>query len=353
MDVLPATCQGACDFAGGPAEASMVNANRFRYKMLGMGHGATEPAAKTVFSEGDAPAGAVGEGRRYRSRVVDYAIILKPRVMSLVVFVGLAGLLLAPGSIGPWAGTVAVFCIAVAAGASGAINMWYDRDIDSAMRRTMGRPIPAGRMNPGEALVFGILLAAGAVTIMGLVVNTTAAALLALTVLYYVFVYTVWLKRRTPQNIVIGGAAGAFPPMIGWAAVTGTVDPESVALFAIIFLWTPPHSWALALFSDADYRRAGVPMLPVVAGSRHTKKQILVYTGLLAAATFSPVVLGMSGAVYGVAAAILNLGFVRHAIRVWRDDTDGAARAMFGFSILYLFLIFVFLLLDRAVSALA
>ena len=331
----------------------MVNANRFRYKMRRMSQGATEPAAKTVFAEGDTSAKTVAEDRRYRARVVDYAIILKPRVMSLVVFVGLAGLLLAPGSIGPWAGTVAVFCIAVAAGASGAINMWYDRDIDSAMRRTMGRPIPAGRMDPREALVFGIVLAAGSVTVMALIVNTAAAALLALTVLYYVFVYTVWLKRRTPHNIVIGGAAGAFPPMIGWTAVTGTVDPESVALFAIIFLWTPPHSWALALFSDADYRRAGIPMLPVVAGARRTKKQILIYTALLAAATFSPVALGMSGAIYGLAAAVLNLGFARHAIRVWRDDSDGAARSMFGFSILYLFLIFVFLLLDRAVSVLA
>jgi protoheme IX farnesyltransferase len=226
--------------------------------------------------------------------------------------------------------------------------MWYDRDIDLNMGRTRDRPIPSGRMAPGHALVIGVVLAGASIATMALVVNLAAAGLLALTVLYYVFVYTVWLKRRTPQNIVIGGAAGAFPPVIGWAAVTGAVSVESLSLFAIIFLWTPPHSWALALFSNEDYTRAGVPMLPVVAGGRETRRHILIYTGLMIAATFVPVALGMSGAVYGVAAAVLGAGFVRHALRVWRDETDKAARPMFGYSILYLFLIFVFLLVDRA-----
>ena len=288
-----------------------------------------------------------------RFRLADYAVLLKPRVMSLVVFVGLVGLLLAPGAMAPWRAAVAVLCIAVAAGAAGAIIMWYDRDIDLSMRRTMNRPIPAGRMKPAEALVLGVALASGAVAVMALVVNGTAAALLAITVLYYVLVYTVWLKRRTPHNIVIGGASGAFPPMIGWAAVTGTVSVESLALFAIIFLWTPPHSWALALFSNRDYANAGVPMLPVVAGSRETKKQILVYTALLVAATFVPVFLAMSGAVYAIAAAVLDAAFVWFALRLWRSDDDGPARALFGFSILYLFLIFVSLLADRAFAVLA
>ncbi|MDP6774999.1 MAG: heme o synthase [Rhodospirillales bacterium] len=304
-----------------------------------------EPMEKNIAeSEAAAPQG----GRRYRARSFDYALILKPRVMSLVVFVGLVGLLLAPGAIAPWTGAVAVACIALAAGASGAINMWYDRDIDLNMGRTRDRPIPSGRMAPGHALVIGVVLAGASIATMALVVNLAAAGLLALTVLYYVFVYTVWLKRRTPQNIVIGGAAGAFPPVIGWAAVTGAVSVESLSLFAIIFLWTPPHSWALALFSNEDYTRAGVPMLPVVAGGRETRRHILIYTGLMIAATFVPVALGMSGAVYGVAAAVLGAGFVRHALRVWRDETDKAARPMFGYSILYLFLIFVFLLVDRA-----
>ena len=288
-----------------------------------------------------------------RLRLADYAVLLKPRVMSLVVFVGLVGLLLAPGPIGPWRAAVAVFCIAVAAGAAGAINMWYDRDIDLSMRRTMNRPIPAGRMRPAEALVFGVALSCAAVAAMALVVNGVAAALLAFTVLYYVLIYTVWLKRRTPHNIVIGGASGAFPPVIGWAAVTGTVSIESLALFAIIFLWTPPHSWALALFSNRDYANAGVPMLPVVAGPRETKRQILIYTALLVTATFAPVFVGMSGMVYTIAAGVLDAAFVGFVLRLWRGDDDGPARALFGFSILYLFLIFVSLLVDRALAVVA
>mgnify|MGYP000156246811 CR=1 FL=1 len=286
---------------------------------------------------------------RYRFRLADYAIILKPNVMSLVVFTAMAGLLLAPGTIGLLPAAVAILCIAVGAGAAGAINMWYDRDIDCEMARTRARPIPAGRMMPAAALVYGVILAVGSVAVMELYVNTMAAALLAATLVYYVFIYTVWLKRRTPQNIVIGGASGALPPVIGWAAVTGTVDAGAVALFAIIFLWTPPHTWALALFRRDDYARAKVPMLPVVAGEKQTRLQIVAYTLLLVPATLAPVALGMSGLVYGVSALVLGGQFLRHALRVWRDETDRSARPMFGFSILYLFLVFVALLADAVV----
>ncbi len=210
------------------------------------------------------------------ARVADFVELLKPRVMSLVVFSGFAGLMVAPGELHPVLAAVAILCIAVGAGASGAINMWYDRDIDAVMQRTRHRPIPAGRVDPHEAVSFGVVLAIGAVALMALAVNWLAAGLLALTIAFYVFVYTMWLKRRTPQNIVIGGAAGAFPPMIGWAAVTGGVDLAPVALFLLIFMWTPPHFWALALYRSGDYARAGVPMLPVVAGARATKVQMLV-----------------------------------------------------------------------------
>ena len=282
-----------------------------------------------------------------RFRVTDYAVLLKPRVMSLVVFTALVGLLLAPGGIDPLTGAVAVVCIAIGAGAAGAVNMWYDRDIDLHMLRTMNRPLPAGRLRPEEALVFGIVLSVGSVTAMASLVNVTAAALLALTIFYYVFIYTVWLKRRTPQNIVIGGASGALPPVIGWAAVTGDVGLGAGLLFAIIFLWTPPHSWALALFRRGDYEKAGVPMLPVVAGERETKRQMLLYTGALLPATLLPVLLGLSGAVYGLAAVILGARFAGHAWRVWKDEEGRAPRSMFFFSILYLFLIFAALLADR------
>ncbi len=290
--------------------------------------------------------------RTYRSRIADYAVILKPRVMSLVVFTALVGLLLAPGGIDPWTGIIAVACIAIGAGASGAINMWYDRDIDQLMARTMNRPIPAARMNPVEALVFGSVLAIGSVAVMALTVNLPAAALLALTILYYVFIYTMWLKRRTPQNIVIGGAAGAFPPMIGWAAVTGGIDAHSLALFAIIFLWTPPHSWALALFTNPDYARAGVPMLPVVAGEPETRRQIVIYSLLLVAASLAPVALGLSGLPYGLSATILGALFLLRAWTLKREATRQAARGLFVFSILYLFLIFATLLADRVVLGL-
>src|SRR4051794_36128371 len=280
--------------------------------------------------------------------VGDYVQILKPRVMSLVVFTGFVGLAVAPGHLHPVLAAIAVLCIAVGAGASGAINMWYDRDIDAVMRRTAQRPLPAGRMEPGEALGFGVVLGAGSVVVMGLAVNWAAAALLGLTIAFYVFVYTIWLKRRTPQNIVIGGAAGALPPLIGWAAVTGDIGWGALALFAIIFFWTPPHFWALSLYRAGDYAAAGVPMLPVVAGSRETKRQMLLYTVVLWPVALAPYLLGVAGAVYGAGALLLSGIFTGWAILVCRDPTDRSARRMFAFSLLYLFLIFSLLLVDHA-----
>jgi len=282
--------------------------------------------------------------------VGDYVQILKPRVMSLVVFTGFVGLVLAPGHLHPVLAAIAVLCIAVGAGASGAINMWYDRDIDAVMRRTADRPLPAGRMLPGEALGFGVVLSVGSVAVMGLAVNWGAAALLALTIGFYVFVYTMWLKRRTPQNIVIGGAAGALPPMVGWAAVTGDIGWGALALFAIIFFWTPPHFWALSLYRAGEYQAAGIPMLPVVAGARETKRQMLLYTVMLWPATFAPWLLGFAGPLYGACAGVLSLIFTACAVRVWHDTDDAgerSARQMFHFSLLYLFLIFAVLLAEH------
>lgn len=292
------------------------------------------------------------EERQPRFRVVEYALILKPRVMSLVVFTAWVGLLMAPGTLPLDTTIIAILCIAVGAGASGAINMWYDRDIDLHMARTMNRPLPAGRLNPWEALIFGMVLSVGSVVIMALSVNHLAAILLAATILYYVFIYTVWLKRRTPQNIVIGGASGALPPVIGWAAVTGDVGWGAVALFMIIFLWTPPHTWALALFRRGDYENAGVPMLPVVAGERETRKQIMIYTVLMVASTAAPVALGMSGWLYGVGVTILGVEFLRRAWRMWKTEDEAAARPLFLFSILYLFLIFLLLPADHGLTIL-
>ncbi|HEY8351763.1 MAG TPA: heme o synthase [Sphingomonadales bacterium] len=283
--------------------------------------------------------------------VRDYFALLKPRVMSLVIFTGIVGLLLAPGSIHPAIAFTAILCIAVGAGAAGCLNMWYDADIDALMRRTQGRPIPAGRVSASEALGFGTVLSVASVVMMGLAVNLAAAALLALTIAFYVFVYTMWLKRRTPQNIVIGGAAGAFPPMIGWAAVTGGVSIESVVLFAIIFFWTPPHFWALSLFVSDDYKTVGVPMLPVVAGEAETRRQILIYSLLLAPLGVAPWALGMTGVLYGAVSVILGLGFLIGAFRVWRERAGHvAARRLFAFSILYLFGLFSMMLVDRLVG---
>ncbi len=276
----------------------------------------------------------------------DYVALLKPRVMSLVVFTGFAGLFVAPGELHWLLGAVAVLCIAVGAGAAGAINMWYDRDIDAVMDRTRNRPIPAGRDAPEEALTFGAVLAFASVFLMGLAVNFVAAGLLAVSILFYVFVYTIWLKRRTPQNIVIGGAAGAFPPMIGWAAVTGNVGVEGLLLFLLIFLWTPPHFWALALYRCGDYTAAGVPMLPVVAGARETRRQILIYTLLLFPVSVAPVFFGFAGWIYGVTAAAFGAAFVAAAVAVWFDESDRSAKRMFGFSIVYLFALFAVLIVD-------
>ena len=279
--------------------------------------------------------------------VGDFVALLKPRVMSLVVFTGFAGMVAAPGHIHPLLAAIAVLCIAVGAGAAGAINMWYDRDIDALMSRTRDRPIPAGRMDPSETLAFGVVLSIGSVLTMALAVNFAAAALLALSIGFYVFVYTMWLKRRTPQNIVIGGAAGAFPPMIGWSAVTGDVGLASIALFLIIFMWTPPHFWALALFRAGEYARAGVPMLPVVAGTRATKLHILAYSALLVPVGTLPSFLGVTGLVYAATSVVLGLVFLAGAVAVWRDDGDRAAKALFGYSIIYLFLLFALVMIDH------
>jgi heme o synthase len=279
--------------------------------------------------------------------VGDYIEILKPRVMSLVVFTGFVGLVVAPGYLHPVLALVAVLCIAVGAGAAGALNMWYERDIDAVMRRTAARPLPAGRMMPGEALGFGTVLAVGSVVVMALAVNSIAAGLLALTIAFYVFVYTIWLKRRTPQNIVIGGAAGAFPPLIGWAATTGDIGWGAISLFAIVFFWTPPHFWALALYRAGDYAEAGVPMLPVIAGSRETKRQMLLYTLVLWPISLAPWLLGVAGDVYGIGALALSALFTTCAVRVCCDDSERSARLMFGFSLLYLLLIFSLLLVDH------
>jgi len=280
--------------------------------------------------------------------VGDYVALLKPRVMSLVVFSGFAGLAVAPGAMHPVLAAVAVFCIALASGAAGAINMWYDRDIDALMERTRGRPIPTGKIEPAEALAFGVILAAGAVMVMFLATNAVAATLLAVAVLFYVFVYTVWLKRRTPQNIVIGGAAGAFPPAIGWAAVTGDVGIEAAILFALIFFWTPPHFWALALYRSGDYAAAGVPMMPVVHGARETKRQMLIYTVLLLPLGTAPCFAGFaSWSLYGTASVVLGLLFLAAAVSVWLDESERSAKRMFGYSIFYLFAMFALLIADN------
>jgi protoheme IX farnesyltransferase len=280
--------------------------------------------------------------------VGDYIELMKPRVMSLVVFTALVGLVRSPVPMHPVMAFTALLCIAVGAGAAGVLNMWYDADIDARMARTAGRPIPRGRITPGEAAGFGFTLAVFSVVSLGLLVNVLAAALLAFTIFFYVAIYTVWLKRSTPQNIVIGGAAGALPPMIGWAAVTGGVAAEPLVLFLIVFLWTPPHFWALSLYRADDYARAGVPMLPVVAGATETRRQILRYTLVLAPVGAMPWLLGYAGPLYGIAALLAGTAMIALAIRVRGEQRGHAAsKQMFGFSILYLFLLFAMLLVDR------
>ena len=278
---------------------------------------------------------------------LDYLALLKPRVMSLVVFTGFAGLIVAPGELPPSLAVLAVICIAVSAGAAGAINMWYERDIDALMERTTDRPIPAGKISPNKALIFGILLNILPVIVMGYLLNWVAAALLAFAAGFYIFIYTIWLKRRTPHNIVIGGAAGAIPPMIGWAAVTGSITLDSIVLFLIIFMWTPPHFWALALYREGDYAKAGVPMLPVVSGASETRRQILIYTLLLLPLTFAPLILGTAGLIYGITAGILGAYFFWLTIKIIRSQNDKSARRLFGFSIIYLFALFAALIIEQ------
>jgi heme o synthase len=284
----------------------------------------------------------------------DFLALTKPRVMTLVVFTGLCGLIAAPGSMPNVLAFTAVLCIALGAGAAGALNQWYEADIDALMKRTADRPLPAGRMDRETALHFGVGLSFFSVILMGFATNWVAAAILAISILFYVIIYTVWLKRRTPQNIVIGGAAGAFPPMIGWAAATGNVSSLPILLFSLIFLWTPPHFWALALFIESDYAKAGVPMLPVVSGEKTTRRQIFLYSIPMALCAVAPWILQMSGAVYGVPAAALSVIFVIMAFRIAAreaavDDVMKPEKQLFKFSILYLFVLFGALALDRMV----
>lgn len=284
--------------------------------------------------------------RASEARAADFFALLKPRVMSLVVFTSFVGLLAAPGAIHPVTAFIAILCIAVGAGASGAINMWFDADIDARMARTAARPVPSGAVSAGDALAFGLFLSAASVFTMGLLVNLAAAGLLAFTIFFYAVIYTMWLKRLTSQNIVIGGAAGAFPPVIGWAAVTGDLaSMQAWSLFLIIFLWTPPHFWALALFRNEDYARVKVPMLPVVAGERATRTQILIYSLIMTPAAALPFALGFAGYLYLAGAVLAGVLFLALALAVFRE-AEGEfrqARRLFGFSILYLFLMFALL----------
>jgi protoheme IX farnesyltransferase len=282
----------------------------------------------------------------------DLFALTKPRVMTLVVFTGLCGLLAAPDTMHPVLAFTAVLCIALGAGGAGALNMWYEADLDAKMRRTQARPLPGGRLNPQTALHFAVGLSVGSVVLMDLATNHLAAAILAFSIFFYAVIYTVWLKRRTPQNIVIGGAAGAFPPLIGWVAATGSIDLLPVLLFSLIFLWTPPHFWALSLFMRSDYAAAGVPMLPVVAGVENTRRQIALYSLPMAACAVAPWLLGLTGAVYGLTAMLLSLAFVGLSLLVLVNKaTDPAAmkpeKRLFAFSILYLFALFGALVLDR------
>ncbi len=278
----------------------------------------------------------------------DYFSLLKPRVMSLVIFTAFIGLLVAPGDIHPVIGFTALLCIAVAAGAAGCLNMWYEADIDAKMRRTADRPIPSGRIDAQSALHFGVALSVASVLIMGLMVNVVAAVLLLVTILFYVVVYTMWLKRRTAQNIVIGGASGAFPPMVAWAAVTGSVSIESAVLFAIIFMWTPPHFWALSLYACKDYANAGIPMLPVVSGETATKRQIMLYTIAMVPITLLPWYFNFAGELYAATAALLGGMFIWLSFALLSDkstveENSGSAKKVFFFSIFYLFALFAVL----------
>ncbi|HEC01364.1 MAG TPA: protoheme IX farnesyltransferase [Sphingomonadales bacterium] len=270
----------------------------------------------------------------------DFFALLKPRVMSLVIFTAFIGMIMAPGDIHPVIGFTAILCIAVGAGASGCLNMWYEADLDARMKRTASRPIPSGRIDRQTALHFGVALSVGSVLLMGLMVNVVAGALLLMTILFYVVVYTIWLKRRTSMNIVIGGAAGAFPPMIAWAAVTGDISMAPIVLFGIIFMWTPPHFWSLSLFACKDYKAAGIPMLPVVSGEGETRKQILIYTFLMAAVSLLPWGMEFAGPVYGIVAAFMSAVFIWLSLALFMKKDNAAAKKVFFFSLFYLFILF-------------
>ena len=286
----------------------------------------------------------------------DFFALTKPRVMSLVIFTGLCGLLTAPGHIHPVLGFAAILCIAMGAGGAAALNMWWEADVDAVMKRTAQRPLPTGRLERRDARDFGIALAGASVMIMGLAIHWLAAIILALSIFYYAVVYTMWLKPRTPQNIVIGGGAGAFPPLIGWVAVTGEITAMPLLLFAIIFIWTPPHFWALALFVQTDYAKAGIPMMPVVRGERSTRRQIMAYSLLLLPIAVAPFVIGGAGVVYGAAAGLLSLMFIALAVPVafratQRDDRMVPEKRLFAYSIIYLFALFAILVLDATLGA--
>ncbi|EJF87540.1 protoheme IX farnesyltransferase [Bartonella vinsonii subsp. arupensis OK-94-513] len=288
-----------------------------------------------------------------KSGIGDYITLLKPRVMSLVVFTALVGLVVSPVSINPFYGFLAILCIALGGGGAGALNMWYDADIDAVMERTKNRPIPTGKISSQKAFIFGMVLSVLSVFIMGSFINWFAAFFLAFTIFFYVVIYTIWLKRITPQNIVIGGASGAFPPMIGWAVTTGTVSIESFLLFLIIFMWTPPHFWSLSLFSSLDYDAAGIPMMPNVRGEHSTKKQILFYTVLMAICAAGPYIIGLAGIFYGIFSLILSVIFIYFAYRLWKADTHDAtllmAKKTFFFSLFYLAALFGTLLIETLI----
>lgn len=288
-----------------------------------------------------------------KSGIGDYITLLKPRVMSLVVFTALVGLVVSPVSMNPFYGFLAIFCIAIGGGGAGALNMWYDADIDAVMERTKNRPIPMGKISPKKAFIFGMILSVLSVSIMGIFINWFAAFFLAFTIFFYVVIYTIWLKRITPQNIVIGGAAGAFPPMIGWAVTTASMSFDSFLLFLIIFMWTPPHFWSLSLFSSLDYEAAGIPMMPNVRGEYSTKKQILFYTILMAICAAGPYITGLAGVFYGIFSTILSIIFIYLAYCLWKSDTHDAtiliARKMFFFSLFYLAALFGILLIESLI----
>ena len=302
---------------------------------------------------GENAAPGLAAGMRAPTDWRDFFALTKPRVMSLVIFTGLCGLIAAPERIHPVLAFTAILCIAVGAGGAAALNQWWEADLDAGMRRTSQRPLPAGRMDRLSARDFGVALSVGSVLLMGLAIGGLAAAILAVSIFYYAVVYTIWLKPRTPQNIVIGGGAGAFPPLIGWVAATGEITLMPVVLFAIIFFWTPPHFWALALFVQSDYAKVGIPMMPVVAGERSTRRQILIYAVLLLPLSMLPWFIGGTGAIYGVSAAALSLLFlalsarVGFRVRTGEDDTMKPEKQLFAYSVIYLFALFAALVVDR------